>query len=179
MLRPFSMKVQGIDRTLADKVFAICDYYLQDKVQKHSRHIYDIYKLLPLVPQDETFKNLVQEVRNIRAQSPICPSALPNVNVTQLLEQIIEEKAYKNDYDNLTTQLLEEQIPYEIVIDSLKNIAKSDIFKQISKCSMKNRKIRYKIKINGFQLLQRIILYVLVTFSCSQSTATNLYCIFF
>ena len=130
MLLPFSMKVQGIDRTLADKIFAICDYYLQDKVQKHSRHIYDIYKLLPLVPQDETFKNLVQEVRNIRAQSPICPSALPNVNVTQLLEQIIEEKAYKNDYDNLTTQLLEEQIPYEIVIDSLKNIAKSNIFKE-------------------------------------------------
>lgn len=29
MLLPFSMKVQGIDRTLADKVFAICDYYLQ------------------------------------------------------------------------------------------------------------------------------------------------------
>ena len=25
MLLPFSMKVQGIDRTLADKIFAICD----------------------------------------------------------------------------------------------------------------------------------------------------------
>ena len=66
----------------------------------------------------------------IHEQSPICPSALPDVNVPQLLEQIIEEKAYKNDYDNLTTQLLEEQIPYEIVIDSLKNIAKSNIFKE-------------------------------------------------
>ena len=27
-LEPFAMKVQGIDRTLADKVFAVCDYYL-------------------------------------------------------------------------------------------------------------------------------------------------------
>ena len=26
----------------------------------------------------------------------------PDVNVPQLLEQIIEEKVYKNDYDNLT-----------------------------------------------------------------------------
>ena len=129
MLLPFSMKVQGIDRTLADKVFAICDYFLQGKVQKHSRHIYDIYKLLPLVPQDETFKNLVHEVRNIRAQSPICPSALPDVNVSQLLEQIIEEKAYKNDYDNLTTQLLEEKLSYDIVINSLKDIAKSEFFR--------------------------------------------------
>ena len=43
-LNPFEMKVQGIDRTLADKVFAICDYYMQNRVKKHSRHIYDIYK---------------------------------------------------------------------------------------------------------------------------------------
>ena len=39
MLLPFSMKVQGIDRTLADKVFAICDYYLQGKVQTFPAHI--------------------------------------------------------------------------------------------------------------------------------------------
>ena len=129
MLLPFSMKVQGIDRTLVDKIFAICDYYLQGNVQKHSRHIYDIYKLLPLVPQDEAFKNLVHEVRIIRAQSPICPSALPDVNISQLLKRIIEEKAYKNDYDNLTTQLLEEQLSYEVVINSLKNIALNEIFK--------------------------------------------------
>ena len=57
-LNPFEMKVQGIDRTLADKVFAVCDYYLQGKVAKHSRHLYDIYKLLPLVPQDENFKEI-------------------------------------------------------------------------------------------------------------------------
>lgn len=49
----FTMKVQGIDWTLIDKVFAICDYYLNNRVRKHSRHIYDIYKLLPLVPQDD------------------------------------------------------------------------------------------------------------------------------
>ena len=129
MLLPFSMKVQGIDRTLADKIFAICDYYLQGKVPKHSRHIYDIYKLLPLVPQDESFKNLVNEVRNIRAQSPICPSALPDVNIPQLLERIIEEKAYKTDYDTLTIQLLEEHLSYDVVINALKDISRSEIFK--------------------------------------------------
>ena len=129
MLIPFSMIVQGIDRTLTDKIFAICDYYLQGKVQKHSRHIYDIYKLLPLVPQDESFKNLVHEVREIRAKSPVCPSALPDVDIPQLLRRIIEEKAYKTDYDTLTTQLLEEQLSYEVVINSLKDISRSEIFK--------------------------------------------------
>ena len=62
MQNSFEMKVQGIDRTLADKVFAVSDYYLQGKVAKHSRHLYDIYKLLPLVPQDENFRELVKEV---------------------------------------------------------------------------------------------------------------------
>ena len=38
-LAPFMMKVQGIDRTLVDKVFAVCDYYLSGKVAKHSRFV--------------------------------------------------------------------------------------------------------------------------------------------
>ena len=63
-LEPFEMKVQGLDRTLVDKVFAICDYYMQDRVKKHSRHIYDIYKLIDLVPQTKEFKALVKEVRS-------------------------------------------------------------------------------------------------------------------
>ena len=41
-LEPFEMKVQDLNRTLVDKVFAVCDYYLQDNVKQHSRHIYDI-----------------------------------------------------------------------------------------------------------------------------------------
>ena len=41
-LNAFCMKVQGLDRTLVDKVFAVCDYYLQNRVRKHSRHLYDI-----------------------------------------------------------------------------------------------------------------------------------------
>mgnify|MGYP000722759574 FL=1 len=45
------------------------------------------------------------------------------------IEQIIEEKAYKNDYDNLTTRLLEEHLSYEVVINSLKDIAHSEIFR--------------------------------------------------
>lgn len=128
-LTPFEMKVQGIDRTLADKVFAVCDYYMGGKVVKHSRHLYDIYKLLPLVPQNEKFTELVQEVRQIRSQSNICPSAAPDVDIPELLERIMKEKAYKSDYDALTTQLLEEKVSYDIVITALEKIAESDSFK--------------------------------------------------
>ena len=127
-LSPFTMKVQNISRTLADKIFAICDYYLQNKTEKHSRHLYDIYKLLPLVPQDNFYKNLVKEVREVRALSPVCPSAKPEVNVVDLLKRIVSENVYKSDYENITENLLEEDLNYETVIPALKQISENGMF---------------------------------------------------
>lgn len=122
-LVPFEMKVQGIDRTLADKVFALCDYYLLDKVKKHSRHIYDIYKLMPLVPINDQYKQLVEEVRVIRKEAALCPSAQDDVDISVLLEEIIEKAVYKGDYENLTVQLLEEKVDYETAVTALKKLA--------------------------------------------------------
>ena len=122
-LEPFSMKVQGLDRTLADKIFAICDYYMQNTVQKHSRHLYDIHMLLPLVPLDENFRELMRDVREDRKASPVCVSAQDEVDIPAVLQQIIKENVYRNDYSNLTMLLLEEPIAYETVIDSLRQVA--------------------------------------------------------
>ena len=127
-LLPFEMKVQGIDRTLADKVFAICDYYLQGRVMKHSRHIYDIYKLLPLVPQTDAFKALVREVRVARAKTSICPAAQPGVNVPDILRLLIDSDIYKEDYETITSQILDEIVPYETAIEAVRVIAGSGIF---------------------------------------------------
>lgn len=127
-LAPFEMKVQGLDRTLADKVFAICDYYLQGKVKNHSRHIYDIYKLLPLVPQDKAFCELVREVRAVRKLSMVCPSAQDGMDVQDLLRKIIKEAVYKADYQILTERILEEKLSYETAIQAIDSIANSDIF---------------------------------------------------
>ena len=72
---------------------------------------------------------MVKEVRAVREQSVICPSALPEANVPELLEKIIKEKAYKQDYDSLTTQLLEENVPYDTVIAALKGLQKAAFLK--------------------------------------------------
>ena len=127
-LDPFEMKVQGLDRTLVDKVFAICDYYMQDRVKKHSRHIYDIYKLLPVVPQNEEFKNLIKDVRSVRAMTNICPSAQPEVNVPELLNFLIENEVYRDDYEKVTARILEEDVNYETAIKAVKEIALSGLF---------------------------------------------------
>lgn len=129
-LEPFKMKVQGIDRTLADKVFAICDYYIQDQVNKHSRHIYDIFKLLPLIPQNDDFKKLVHDVRAARAQNKICPSAQLGVSIPDILTTIIKNRVYKDDYENVTVRLLEEPVSYETAIEAVKTIAESGMFNE-------------------------------------------------
>ena len=128
-LDPFEMKVQGLDRTLVDKVFAICDYYMQDRVKKHSRHIYDIYKLLPVIPQNEEFKNLIKDVRSVRAMTNICPSAQPEVNVPELLNFLIENEVYRDDYEKVTARILEEDVNYETAIKAVKELTVSGLFK--------------------------------------------------
>lgn len=48
-LEPFDIKVQSLERTLIDKVFALGDYYLSGAILRTSRHIYDISRLLAKV----------------------------------------------------------------------------------------------------------------------------------
>ena len=127
-LEPFEMKVQALDRTLVDKVFAICDYYLDGNVSKHSRHIYDVFKLLQIVPQTEDFKALVTKVREERAKSRRCPSAKPEVDMPELLRMIVDSNAYKRDYDDLTSRLLEEPLDYDTAVSALRTIASSGMF---------------------------------------------------
>ena len=127
-LEPFEMKVQGIDRTLVDKVFAVCDYYLQGRVKRYSRHIYDIYKLLPLITQDESFKILVGEVRAVRKISSICPSAQDGVDIPALIGKIIDENVYQRDYQNITERLLEEKVDYDTAVGALKELMKNGMF---------------------------------------------------
>ena len=85
-IEPFEMTVQSLERTFADKVFAICDYYMEGKVKRHSRHIYDLYMLLPKIILDDAYRELVAEIRNHRARMSICPSAQPGVDVSELLK---------------------------------------------------------------------------------------------
>ena len=125
------MKVQGIDRTMIDKVFAICDYYIQGNVRRHSRHIYDIYKLLPLVRLDDEFSGLVKEVRKVRAKNvSICHSAQPGVKVPEVLKEIVDKDIYRADYESVTSRILDEQIPYNVVIGAVNEIVASGMFEE-------------------------------------------------
>ena len=130
-LMPFEITTQAIERTLIDKVFALCDYYLSDKVDRHSRHLYDIYKIMEYTKPDASLSGLVQEVRSLREPLLVCPSAKTGVCINDVLAEIVNKEVYRNDYETITGKLLFTYVPYETVIGGIKEIISREYFRNL------------------------------------------------
>lgn len=126
-LRPFELNVQKAERTLIDKIFAVGDYYLAGTVSEHSRHLYDLYKLLGIVEINSELAALMGEVRQERKAHKTCLSAQDEVDLRSLLKEIIRKDAYKKDYEEITSSLLFEKDDYKTVIEALATIADSKL----------------------------------------------------
>lgn len=127
-LEPFDIRVQTLDRTLVDKVFAVCDYMLDNKAERQSRHIYDLSRLLTLVKLDDNLKDLIKEVRENRKLGTKCYSAQDGVSVPNLLRQMIDTEFFKKDYEDSTEKLLSKPVTYEEAIKAIEMIIASDVF---------------------------------------------------
>ena len=117
----FSMNLQSLERTYIDKIFALCDYYMQGKSKRYSRHLYDVYKLTPLIDFDNKFVSLVKEVREHRAQMTVCPSAKEGVDVSAIITEFCDNSFYEEDYQSITSYFTEDFVSYE---DTIKNMRK-------------------------------------------------------
>ena len=118
-LAPFPIQVQTLERTLVDKTFAICDYYISDNIKQHSRHIYDISKLLSAINLNESLAKLFLEVREYRNKIPICLSARDGIKLNEILNNIISLKSFKADFGRVTYQFLYEDYTYKKCEESL------------------------------------------------------------
>lgn len=127
-LEPFDIRVQTLDRTLVDKVFAVCDYMLDNKTERQSRHIYDLSRLLTLVKLDDNLKALIKEVREDRKPGTKCYSAQDGVSVPNLLRQMIDTEFFKKDYEDSTEKLLSKPVTYEEAIKAIETIIASGVF---------------------------------------------------
>jgi predicted nucleotidyltransferase component of viral defense system len=121
-LQPFEVKVQTLERTFIDKLFALGDYYLTEKTNRYSRHLYDLYKIMPKITFDENFYNLFNEVREIRSKDRNCPSAKDGQNLKGILTKIYEEDYFENDYKSVTIGLLFDKVKYDDVKANLNQI---------------------------------------------------------
>lgn len=124
-LTPFDIKVQRLDRTFIDKLFALGDYYLTNKTKGYSRHLYDLFKIMPEITFDSSFFELYDEVKRIRSCDANCLSAKPESNLREILEVIYKSDYFKADYEEVTKELLFENVPYDVVKKNLKTIIES------------------------------------------------------
>ena len=93
------MNVQSVERTFIDKIFAICDYRIQNMQDRDSRHLYDICKLMGQVELDDELDaldlkldELIDTVRNDRMHSKNNPSAQLEYNIPGMLKEIISSR---------------------------------------------------------------------------------------
>ena len=123
------MNVQSVERTFVDKVFAVCDYKIQNMQDRDSRHLYDICKLLQEVELNEELDKLIDMVRDDRMQSKNNPSAQLEYIIPDMLKEIIRSRFYEPDYKNVTQKLLYEDISYDYAIENgIAIVAESDVF---------------------------------------------------
>lgn len=127
-LAPFELNVQSSERTFIDKLYALGDYYLDNKVTEHSRHIYDLYKLSSVVEINENLRLLAKNVAADRKPHRTCLSVQDGVDMHQLLQEIIDKDAYKRDYETITAALLFEKVNYRTAIAALQKIVDSELF---------------------------------------------------
>ena len=124
-----SMPVQSMERTFIDKVFAICDYRLQNMQDRDSRHLYDVAKLLTRIRITPELDALVDDVREERMKSKNSPAAQLQYDIPKMLKEIIKSRFYESDYNNITRKLLYDDVTYEEAIkNGIALVADMDIF---------------------------------------------------
>jgi hypothetical protein len=128
-LESFVMIIQSVERTFIDKLFAICDYHLEGRYHRYSRHIYDIHmiwqsgkldlalvrSIVPAVVKDRQGHGM----RNLSCQ----PGAVPG----GILKEIVERNVYEHDYRDVTSKFIYRRVEYSVVIASLIQIMDSEI----------------------------------------------------
>lgn len=121
-LKPFKLKVQSLERTFVDKIFAVCDCSLRSEIYRTSRHIYDLYKIFPLIKKDDFLRKLFNEVREERKLNKRCISAQDGFDIKDKLNDIVLNDIFKKDYELITFKMLFIKVSYELAIDVLNKI---------------------------------------------------------
>ena len=127
-LGKFKMKTQSLERTFIDKIFALCDYYMIGKSKRYSRHLYDLFKLSTYITINNTFKELIKEVRKQRRSMVNCPSAKNGVNVESIVKEFCQNDFYKTDYELITKYFINDNVDYKTVKENILSIVDKGIF---------------------------------------------------
>lgn len=101
---------------------------LPNDVLTAASYIYDLYKLHPRITVDDSFRELVSEVRQVRKPHKTCRSAQDDVELSAVLRTIADTSFYKADYEKIIRSLLFEDAPYAQAVSVLDDLLSSGCF---------------------------------------------------
>lgn len=84
--------------------------------------------LLPKITFNQSFKELIKQIRKVRLEMNICPSASEEISIPKLLNEIIEKEFFKSDYSDITTYFQNHPVSYNKAICAVKIVADSGMF---------------------------------------------------
>jgi hypothetical protein len=117
---------QSLERTFIDKVFAICDYYLNKDFLRHSRHIYDLCKIYPLVNWTSINK-LVSLIRSDRQKNERSLSTQNGMDVNAILKEIVDTHSFEQGYIESLVGFIygddKKEYPYSKAIKTIESIS--------------------------------------------------------
>jgi hypothetical protein len=79
--------------------------------------------LYPTITIDDSFMDLIKQVREHRSLLPICPSAKDNIDIKNTINEFLDKEFYKSDYDSITKTLISDDVSYEQTSLTLREIA--------------------------------------------------------
>jgi len=91
-------------------------------------HIYDLYQLMKYVDL-KSLDSLVCSVRQDRSLNRMCLSAQPDIEVSEVLNKIVESNFFKKDYEDITLALLKTKVSYDEAIEAIKDLSEGNLFK--------------------------------------------------
>lgn len=130
-LQAFEVRVQAIERTAIDKMCALCDYYLEKKPRRNSRHIYDLYQISQRIDfANPSFRDFAHQVYQERKGLERAYSANDGVSMNALFRAMRKNGFYEKDYREVTNALVFSggMVPYEKAIAVLDDIVRLGIF---------------------------------------------------
>ncbi len=128
-LETFEMSIQSIDRTFIDKLFAICDYHLEETYERYSRHIYDIHMIWNsgILDEEVVAKITDDVISNRQRLSAHNPSSKPGSRPKDILQEIIDHKVFESDYNDITLGFIYKKVSYETCIKTLRVVLETKL----------------------------------------------------
>lgn len=116
-LEPFYVNTVSVYRTFVDILFCLADYYLKKKPSKHSKHLYDLYRLINYMSWNNTLfvinmKQVFNEARRERKDAEKCLNTQADADLIHTLNEALFSDFYKKDYECRTQYTLFERVDY-------------------------------------------------------------------